>query len=59
MYKHCRLCTENTSRNDTRIFIKVNTYFVNMFQFWLKLCEVSDTFTWKRAHFPASVSIKT
>jgi len=45
MYKPCRLYTGNTSKNATRIFIKVNTHFVNMFQFWLKLCEVRDTFT--------------
>jgi len=59
MYKPSRLYAGNTSRNATWIFIKVNTHFVNMFQFWLKLCEVRDTFTWRVTHFPASVSIKT
>lgn len=59
MYKSCRLYAGNTSRNAKRIVIKLNTQFVNMFQFWLKLCEVRDTFTWRPTQFPASVSIKT
>ena len=59
MYKPCRLCAGNTSRNVKQIVIKLNTQLVNMFQIWLKSCEVKDTFTWRPTHFPASVSIKT